>query len=171
MAKIPDPMTKPMPMLPWWPSDYFSATRTFSLAERGAYCDLLFYSWLNGPLPHEPERLARIVGVTPQEFAEVWPTVKSKFEATAQGLINHRLERERRRTLDIAQAIPRKRRLRPGLAGSRNRRRMLEAMLQASKPPPMLQAMLQASGGGFASCSKQCFRASTRLNRTAKSLI
>jgi len=90
-------MTKPpaLPMLTWWPSDYFSATRAFTLAERGAYTDLLFYSWLNGPLPHEPERLARLIGVTPQEFAEVWPTVRSKFEATAQGLINRRLERER----------------------------------------------------------------------------
>ncbi len=90
------PKPPALPMLPWWPSDYFSATRSFTLAERGAYTDLLFYSWLNGPLPHEPERLARLVGVTPQEFADVWPTVRSKFEATAQGLINHRLERERK---------------------------------------------------------------------------
>ena len=95
----PKPPT--LPMLPWWPSDYFSATRSFTLAERGAYTDLLFYSWLNGPLPHEPERLARLVGVTPQEFADVWSTVRSKFEATAQGLINHRLERERRRSFDL----------------------------------------------------------------------
>jgi uncharacterized protein YdaU (DUF1376 family) len=95
------PKPPALPMLPWWPSDYFSATRSFTLAERGAYTDLLFYSWLNGPLPHEPERLARLVGVTPQEFADVWPTVRSKFEATAQGLINHRLERERRRSFDL----------------------------------------------------------------------
>jgi uncharacterized protein YdaU (DUF1376 family) len=88
-------------MLPWWPGDYLSATRAFTLAERGAYTDLLFYSWINGPLPHETERLARILGVRQEEFAAVWPTIKSKFEVVPIGLINHRLERERQNSIDI----------------------------------------------------------------------
>jgi uncharacterized protein YdaU (DUF1376 family) len=88
-------------MLPWWPSDYLTATRGFTLAERGAYSDLLFYSWINGPLPHEPDRLARLIGVTLEELAAVWPVIKTKFESTPYGLINHRLERERRNSIEM----------------------------------------------------------------------
>ena len=90
-------MSKPpaLPWLAWWPADYLGATRAMTIAERGAYIDLLNYSWLNGPLPHEPDRLARMIGVTPQEFAAVWPMIRPKFEVTPHGLVNNRMERER----------------------------------------------------------------------------
>jgi uncharacterized protein YdaU (DUF1376 family) len=58
-----------LPMMPWFPRDYLSATRLMTLAQRGAYTDLLFYQWELGPLPSDPDQLARLVGATPEEFA------------------------------------------------------------------------------------------------------
>jgi uncharacterized protein YdaU (DUF1376 family) len=86
-----------LPMLPWFPRDYIAATRGWSLAERGAYCDLLFFSWDLGSLPNDLSRLARMLGVPIDEFQAVWPVMGKKFVCTpdGSGLVNERLERER----------------------------------------------------------------------------
>ena len=82
-------------MLPWFVRDYIAATRHLSLAERGAYTDLLFLSWEMGALPSDPTRLARLVGCGADEFAEVWPAICAKFVQTEAGLVNMRLEEHR----------------------------------------------------------------------------
>jgi len=82
-------------MLPWFARDYIAATRHFSLAERGAYTDLLFLSWEIGPLPSDPARLARLVGCDVAEFMLVWPALRPKFTETERGLVNIRLEEHR----------------------------------------------------------------------------
>lgn len=90
---------KSLPRMPWFPRDYLVSTRHFSLAERGAYSDLLFISWDIGPLPADPVRLARLLGCNPQEFAAVWEVVREKFCDCMDGtgrLINARLEQHRR---------------------------------------------------------------------------
>jgi uncharacterized protein YdaU (DUF1376 family) len=91
MAKAPT-----LAMLPWWPRDYLAATRSMTLAERGAYTDLLWFAWDTGVLPNDPSRLARMLGVSSEEFEAVWPGIKLKFVLTdAGGIVNERLERER----------------------------------------------------------------------------
>jgi uncharacterized protein YdaU (DUF1376 family) len=82
-------------MLPWFVRDYIAASRHLSLAERGAYTDLLFLSWEIGPLPSDPARLGRLVGCGAEEFAEVWPAIRGKFIETEAGLVNARLEEHR----------------------------------------------------------------------------
>jgi uncharacterized protein YdaU (DUF1376 family) len=72
-----------------------------TLAERGAYSDLLFFSWDSGPLPDDPARLARLLGCTPAEFAKIWPQLRSKFTATDHGLVNDRLEAERANSIAL----------------------------------------------------------------------
>ena len=97
MAKAPT-----LAMLPWWPRDYLAATRGMSLAERGAYTDLLWFSWDMGALPNDPKRLARMLSVDAEEFAEIWPTIASKFVLTENGgIVNPRLERERQNSLRL----------------------------------------------------------------------
>jgi len=89
-------------MMPWFPRDYICATRHFSLAERGAYSDLLFVEWEVGPLPNDPVRLARLIGCTIEEFKEVWPAICGKFDDCRDGtgsLVNWRLEEERKKYL------------------------------------------------------------------------
>jgi uncharacterized protein YdaU (DUF1376 family) len=94
---------KALAMLPWFPRDYIAATRHMSLAERGAYTDLLFAQWENGPLPRELERLARIVGCPMEEFEGVWNAVKVKFIDTPHGIINERLEEHRTKAVSLSQ--------------------------------------------------------------------
>jgi len=94
---------KRFPMLPWFPSDYLTATRHMSLAERGLYTDLLFYEWLQGPLPREPKQLAQLVGCRLTEFLRHWPTVQPKFADTPAGLVNARLEQHRTKALELSE--------------------------------------------------------------------
>jgi uncharacterized protein YdaU (DUF1376 family) len=82
-------------MLPLFVRDYVTATRHLTLAERGAYTDLLFFQWELGVLPREPERLARLIGCSADEFAEVWTAIQGKFTKTDFGLLNTRLEQHR----------------------------------------------------------------------------
>jgi uncharacterized protein YdaU (DUF1376 family) len=89
-------------MLPWFVRDYIAATRHLSLAERGAYTDLLFLSWEQGPLPKDPVRLARMVGCGAEEFAQVWPALTTKFTETEAGLVNDRLEEHREKSVRLS---------------------------------------------------------------------
>jgi uncharacterized protein YdaU (DUF1376 family) len=66
------PKAPTLPMLPWYPRDYLAATRGMTLAERGAYTDMLFYAWNSGePLPTDVNRIARMLGVPVKELREV----------------------------------------------------------------------------------------------------
>jgi uncharacterized protein YdaU (DUF1376 family) len=90
-------------MMPWFPRDYMCSTRTLSLAQRGAYTDLLFWSWDNGPLPSDHESLMRILSCTSKEFEHVWPAICDKFVEYPDGLgrlVNLRLEEERKKYSD-----------------------------------------------------------------------
>jgi len=82
-------------MMPWFARDYLAATRAMRLAERGAYCDLLFYQWEMGELPSDPTRLARLLGTDREEFQEIWPAIASKFIEKDGRLLNKRLEQHR----------------------------------------------------------------------------
>lgn len=84
-----------LPMMPWFPSDFASATSTWSFAERSAYRALLDVQWDIGVLPDEPWRLAQAIGMALAEFAEVWPMVRTKFVKVEGGLRNERLEEHR----------------------------------------------------------------------------
>jgi uncharacterized protein YdaU (DUF1376 family) len=98
MAKEPK-----LPMMPWWPGDYIADTRSMSLAERGAYCDMLFFQWLTGGLPNDVPRQARMLGVSVDEFRAVLPAIRSHFHMDpATGLmVNDRLERERMTSIEM----------------------------------------------------------------------
>lgn len=87
-------------MMPWFPRDFIAATRHMSLAERGAYRELLDYQWEMGALPNDEVRLARLLAITPEEFAPIWLTIRSKFEPSDTGLANKRLEEHRKKAVD-----------------------------------------------------------------------
>lgn len=86
-------------MMPWFPRDFIAATRAMRLAERGAYRELLDYQWEMGKLPSDHDRLARLLGITLDEFAELWPAIKDKFAEDAGFLVNKRLEEHRVKAL------------------------------------------------------------------------
>lgn len=88
-------------MMPWFPRDWVAATRLFSLAQRGAYSDLLFFQWEMVRLPVEREALLRLLGCSASEFDEVWPVVGRKFTTDAQGMYNERLEEHRSKSKQL----------------------------------------------------------------------
>ena len=132
-------------MLPWRPCGYLGATRGFSLAERGAYTDLLFFSWLNGPLPNDPALLARTTAGRPKQFLAIWSRISGKFTATAGGLVNEWLECERRGSLTRRAKAAEKAQAAAGARWAEQRRRQSE----------MLGAMPRACQLTNARCSKQ----------------
>lgn len=85
------------PAFQWYASDALTdgefAEMTFE--ERGAFITLLSYSWLNGGLPEDPERVRRILRATSDEFARFWPAISRCFRHFDGRLVNRRLERER----------------------------------------------------------------------------
>jgi uncharacterized protein YdaU (DUF1376 family) len=91
---------KSLAMMPWFPRDFIAATRHLALAERGAYRELLDYQWEMGVLPKDPMRLARLLVITPDEFAPIWAAIGDKFEECGAGLANKRLEEHRKKAVE-----------------------------------------------------------------------
>jgi uncharacterized protein YdaU (DUF1376 family) len=83
------------PMMPWFPQDFASATSGYAFAERALYRELLDAQWMLGKLPADEKRLARIARMDPDEFAEAWREVKSKFVLVGGCYVNERLEEHR----------------------------------------------------------------------------
>lgn len=92
-----------LPRMDWYPQDYLADRRValMTLEQRGAYTDLLWREWLDGPLPTDHRELARLLGVTPAVFRRVWKRVGECFEEVDEGLVNPRLERERKVQTEI----------------------------------------------------------------------
>lgn len=80
---------------PWHIQKYRRATPHLSLAEDGAYRRLIDeYMMTRAPLPDNDAALARIVGVSKEEWAVVAVAVRPFFEASQGKLINNTCEEE-----------------------------------------------------------------------------
>jgi uncharacterized protein YdaU (DUF1376 family) len=91
---------KSLAMMPWFPRDFIAATRHLALAERGAYRELLDHQWELGRLPSDETRLARILGVTVDEFRPIWISICDKFVLIDGNLLNKRLEDHRKESIE-----------------------------------------------------------------------
>lgn len=94
---MPDERGK-APAFQFYPKDFLSDEKqlSMSLAEAGAYIRLISVCWLDGSLPNEPKRLARLCGATSRQIAEMWPAIGRCFQVAQDGrLIHPRLEIER----------------------------------------------------------------------------
>ena len=77
-------------------SDFLVDTNDWTVDEVGIYLRLLLSEWVNGELPNDERRLARIAGCSYQKFKKKWSKLECKFEIkNSVFLINKRLERER----------------------------------------------------------------------------
>jgi uncharacterized protein YdaU (DUF1376 family) len=84
------------PSYPHFAQDWLAGTAHLSLECQGAYKRLCDHEWIDGPLPNDPAKLARLLGVTPRRFAAIWRDLAEHFKLTPQGYwYNDRLERER----------------------------------------------------------------------------
>jgi len=82
----------PLAFLKFYGSDFLNATAAWTMEERGVYITLLWYSWVNGGLPGEIERIDRMA---PGAKA-CWSVLDSKFPISPDGMRrNARQERDR----------------------------------------------------------------------------
>ena len=76
-------MSAPAATRPWMPfyvRDYLGDTSHLSTVEHGAYLLLIMHYWLNGGLPADDTKLARIARLPPAEWSAVRDTVAEFFD-------------------------------------------------------------------------------------------
>lgn len=79
-----------MDWYPFYPTDYKRKTYHLTLAQDGAYRRLIDeYMITRAPLPDDDMALARILVITPQEWAEIAPVVRAFFWA-GNGVLRHK---------------------------------------------------------------------------------
>jgi uncharacterized protein YdaU (DUF1376 family) len=90
-------------MMPVFVGDWLKATRLLTVQERGVLFDLLCFQWEHRVLPPEPERLARLVGVSTSEFSKHWRAIADWFAQVDGGLVNHELDEHRTKAIGIVE--------------------------------------------------------------------
>ena len=84
------------PAFRFYASDFFMDTNTWELDEVGLYLRLLMCQWVNGPLPNDNKKLAKIAGISPKKLSNLIQKVSHKFTSDGNGCFyNKRLEEER----------------------------------------------------------------------------
>jgi uncharacterized protein YdaU (DUF1376 family) len=68
------------PAFQTYAADYYIDTNHWSVDEVGIYQRLLLTEWVNGGLPNDEKRLARIAGCTFKKFKKSWTAVSTKFK-------------------------------------------------------------------------------------------
>lgn len=77
-------------------ADFLTDTSHWEADEVGVYVRLLLTQWVNGHLPAEMSRLARISGVSVDALVKIWLVIGCKFVDDGNGnLINLRMEKSR----------------------------------------------------------------------------
>lgn len=101
------------PAFQTYASDYYVDTNSWRVEEIGIYQRLLLTEWVNGGLPSDEERLARIAGCSIKKFQKGWITIKIKFHLNGNGLfINDRMELVREEQLKYKELQSNKAKLR-----------------------------------------------------------
>jgi len=94
-------MQRPRQSLPWWKfyaRDFLAskAVTLMTLQQRGAYVTLQCVCWNDGSIPGDTAMLARLCGVSEDEFRNIWPGVEPQFEKHGKRLLDPGLEEQRR---------------------------------------------------------------------------
>lgn len=79
------------PAFLFYSKDWIEGTAELMPAEKGVYIDLLCHQHQRGDLPSDPRRLARIVGLSTEEFEPIWQVLGEKFVANGNRLVNRKL--------------------------------------------------------------------------------
>jgi hypothetical protein len=90
-----------LPPMPWEPQQFLVLTAHWAHAERAALRELLDHQWIQGVLPLEHDRLARLVGISTEEFEKLWPLVGTKLVEAYGGLVEPALDERRIKALRL----------------------------------------------------------------------
>lgn len=133
------------PWMPLYCADYLADTRHLTTIEHGAYMLLILHYWRTGKLPVEDDRLSRIAGLTPEEWAHSRHVISDFFDKDWR---HKRVEHELAEAERISQA---------GRAGgiasgkSRKNRTTVERPLNAQSTKPQLSQSQSHSSEASAS--------------------
>lgn len=84
------------PAFQFYAADFLTDTSDWTPEEVGVYIRLLSTQWINGSLPNEMDRLARISGTAVATMVEIWLTLGCKFVEGSDGkLFNPKMEEVR----------------------------------------------------------------------------
>jgi uncharacterized protein YdaU (DUF1376 family) len=90
-----------LPPMPWHPQEFLVLTAHWAYAERSALRALADYQWIQGVLPKEHDRLARLIGISQDELEKLWPFLSTQFVEVDGGLQNPQLEARRIKALRL----------------------------------------------------------------------
>ncbi|MGD9930635.1 MAG: DUF1376 domain-containing protein [Mangrovibacterium sp.] len=79
------------PAFLFYSKDWIVDTAHWEPASKGVYIDLLAHQHVNGYLPSDMRKLARVARLSPDEFERVWEDIKHKFTIDGDHVVNHRL--------------------------------------------------------------------------------
>jgi len=82
------------PAFLFYSKDWIEGTAELMPEEKGVYIDLLAFQHQRGYLPTDPKRLAKMVGISVDEFSKIWEVISDKFDRTEDRLVNQRLHLE-----------------------------------------------------------------------------
>jgi hypothetical protein len=72
--------------------DWLTDTAEYMPDEKGVYIDLLCYQHQNKGLPTNTERLAKMVGVSHEQFLKIWDAISHHFDQMDNRLVNRKLK-------------------------------------------------------------------------------
>jgi uncharacterized protein YdaU (DUF1376 family) len=84
-------MAKKDPAFLFYSKDWLEGTAEMMPNEKGVYIDLLSYQHQRKGLPTETVRLAKMVGLSHEQFLEIWKILQSKFNHVDNRLVNEKL--------------------------------------------------------------------------------
>jgi hypothetical protein len=79
------------PAFLFYSKDWIADTADWEPESKGVYIDLLAHQHVNGLLPNDERKLARVARLSPDEFSKIWETIKHKFIIEGDHVVNHRL--------------------------------------------------------------------------------
>lgn len=130
----------PLAMMPWFPPDFLSSTRGWSVTAKGVYRELLDAQWELGDLPEGSEELRVLIGATKAEWKAGWPKCEAKFPLIDGRRRNPRLEEHRSKSTRLSE----KRRALGSLGGKASAQARAEAIAQPIATP-IAEAIAQAT--------------------------
>jgi len=98
--------SKALYFFPFYVKDWLSSrsVKRMTLAQKGAYIELLATQWLDGSLPDDQEELRAILGASQPEFSKVWKRVEPMFPVCSDGQRrNEKLDDLREKALEKSQ--------------------------------------------------------------------
>jgi uncharacterized protein YdaU (DUF1376 family) len=90
---------KPRPWMPLYVADYLNDTMHLTVAESGAYMNLILFYWVNGGLPNDEKAIARITRLGPMGWKRSRGTLVSFFN---DDWSHDRIDREIAKAIEIS---------------------------------------------------------------------